>query len=154
DYLVVAAAMGVLIAFVGAKAGWGRWLTYFIGAVFAALLVPIMSAMMTGSDGRNLGQLFEASATATIWAFIDTVIRGEPSTIQFIHWIVIFGLIVWATSMFASYAVFGHHRALNAVVVVGVLLVGNMAFTEVDQLPLLVVFSLASLFLLIRTHVF
>ena len=154
DYLVVAAAMGVLIAFIGAKAGWGRWLTYFIGAVFAALLVPIMSVMMTGSDGRNLGQLYHDAATAMVSAFYDVVINGAPSTIQYIHWIVIFGLIIWATSMFASYAVFGHHRALNAVVVVGVLLVGNMAFTDVDQLPLLVVFSLASLFLLIRTHVF
>jgi transglutaminase-like putative cysteine protease len=154
DYLVVAAAMGVLIAFIGAKVGWGRWLTYFIGAVFAALLVPIMTAMMTGSDGRNLGQLYHATAEATVSAFYDVVINGAPSTIQYLHWILIFGLIIWATSMFASYAVFGHRRALNAAVVVGVLLVGNMAFTLEDQLPLLVVFTLASLFLLIRSHVF
>src|SRR5262245_10303855 len=154
DYLVVAAAMGVLIAFIGAKVGWGRWLTYFIGAVLAALLVPIMSAMMTGSNGRNLGQLYHDAAAATVSAFYDVVVNGAPSTIQYLHWIVIFGLIIWATSMFASYAVFGHHRALNAVVVVGVLLVANMAFTTDDQLPLLVVFTLASLFLLIRSHVF
>ncbi len=64
------------------------------------------------------------------------------------------GLIIWATSMFASYAVFGRHRALNAVIVVGVVLVGNMTFTDEDQLPLLVVYSLAALFLLIRSHVF
>ena len=57
--------------------------------------------------------------------------------------------------MFASYAVFGHRRPLNAVVVVGLLLVANMSdHLRQDQLCLLVVFSLASLFLLIRAHVF
>ena len=56
--------------------------------------------------------------------------------------------------MFASYAVFGHHRPLNAVIVVGVVLLANMALTQPDQLPYLVVFSVASLFLLIRSHVF
>ena len=56
--------------------------------------------------------------------------------------------------MFATYAVFGHHRPLNAVIVLGVFLLGNMAITDGDQLPYLVVFSVASLFLLIRSHVF
>ena len=154
DYLVVAAAMGVLIAFIGAKVGWGRWLTYLIGSIFAAILVPIMAAMMAGSDGRSLRELYEATATASWNAFQDLVLHQSSSTVQFLHHIMIFGLIIWATSMFASYAVFGHHRSLNAVVVVGILLVANMSFTAEDQLPLLVVFSLASLFLLIRSHVF
>jgi transglutaminase-like putative cysteine protease len=154
DYLVVAAALGVLIAFIGAKVGWGRWLTYLIGSIFAALLVPLMAAMSAGSEGQSLRQLYEAVASASWGAFDDLVLRQSSSTVQFLHHIMIFGLIVWATSMFASYAVFGHHRSLNAVVVVGILLVGNMSFTDEDQLPLLVVFSLASLFLLIRSHVF
>ena len=154
DYLVIAAALGVLIAFVGAKVGWGRWLTYLIGSIFAALLVPLMAAMSAGSQGRSLGQLYEAVAAASWGAFDDLVLHQSSSTVQYLHHIMIFGLIVWATSMFASYAVFGHHRSLNAVVVVGILLVGNMSFTDEDQLPLLVVFSLASLFLLIRSHVF
>lgn len=153
DYLVLAAALGVLIAFIGAKVGWGRWLTYLIGSIFAALLVPLMAAMSAGTVG-SLRQLYEAVAAASWGAFDDLVLHQSSSTVQFLHHIMIFGLIVWATSMFASYAVFGHHRSLNAVVVVGILLVANMSFTEEDQLPLLVVFSLASLFLLIRSHVF
>jgi transglutaminase-like putative cysteine protease len=112
-----------------------------------------MAAMSAGSQGRSLGQLYEAVAAASWGAFDDLVLHQSSSTVQYLHHIMIFGLIVWATSMFASYAVFGHHRSLNAVVVVGILLVGNMSFTEEDQLPLLVVFSLASLFLLIRSHV-
>ena len=56
--------------------------------------------------------------------------------------------------MFASYAVFGHHRPLSAVVAVGVILVANMAMTANDQLLYLVLFSVGSLLLLIRSHVF
>ena len=74
--------------------------------------------------------------TRCVAAYIDIAIRDLASTTQYLHFIFVFGLFVWATSMFASYAVFGHHRPLNAVVVVGVVLVGNMAITPNDQLPL------------------
>ena len=43
---------------------------------------------------------------------------------------------------FAAYAVFGHRRPLNAVVVVGLLLVANMSLTVNDQLLYLVLFSI------------
>jgi len=154
DYLVLAAIGGVLVGFIGPKVGWGRWLTYLIGCIFAALLVPLLTALVDFPDGAPLGVLYQATAWASVQAYIDIAIRGSPTTLQYLHWVMSIGLVVWATSMFASYAVFGHHRSLNAVVVVGILLVGNMAFTAEDQLPLLVVFSLASLFLLIRSHVF
>ena len=86
-------------------------------------------------------------------AYTDIVVHNQASTIQYLHYLLTLGLLVWATSMFASYAIFGHHRPLNAVVVVGLLLVGDMALTINDQLFYLVVYSLAALFLLIRGHV-
>ncbi len=55
--------------------------------------------------------------------------------------------------MFASYATFGHRRPLNAIVIVGLVLLVNMSLTTRDQLVLLVLFSVTSLFLLIRYHV-
>ena len=154
DYLVWAAAGGVLVGFIGPKVGWGRWLTYLVGAVFAALLLPLLTGVVGAPEGSSPGVLYTRTASASWSAFYDLVILREPATVQILHHVLVFGLIIWGTSMFASYAVFGHRRALNAVVIVGVLLVGNMTFTEEDQLPLLVVYSLASLFLLIRTHVF
>jgi transglutaminase-like putative cysteine protease len=154
DYLVWAAAGGVLVGFIGPKVGWGRWLTYLIGAVFAALLLPLLTGLVGAPEGSTPHDLFTRTADASVRAFVDLVILREPATVQILHHVLVFGVIIWGTSMFASYAVFGHRRALNAVVIVGVLLVGNMTFTEEDQLPLLVVYSLASLFLLIRTHVF
>ena len=56
--------------------------------------------------------------------------------------------------MYAGYTTFGHRRPLNAIVLVGIVLVANMGFTYRNQLTLLVLFSLAALFLLIRYHAF
>jgi len=154
DMLVFTAVGGVLSGFVGAKVGWGRWLTYLIGAIFAALLVPLLTALVIYPHGASLHDLYVATASSVVQAWLDLTFRNLAATPQFLHYIYSLGMVVWATSMFASFAVFGHHRPLNAVIVLGVLLLGNMAFTYSDELAYLVVFSVASLFLLIRSHVF
>ena len=46
DLLVLTAIGGVLAGFIGPKVGWGRWLTYLIGSIFAALLVPLLVGMV------------------------------------------------------------------------------------------------------------
>src|SRR5258705_921559 len=152
DLLVLAAVGGVLVGFIGPKVGWGRWLTFLIGAIFAALLVPIMTALVA-LPGASIGTLYHATAQSAVQAYIDIAIRDLSSTTEYLHYILVLALVVWATSMFASYAVFGHHRPLNAVLVVGVVLLLNMSLTENQQLPYLVLFSIASLLLLIRSHV-
>ena len=154
DMLVYTAIGGVLVGFIGPKVGWGRWLTYLIGAIFAALIVPILTGLVLHPHGAPVHDLYVATADSVVQAWFDLTIRNLAATTQFLHHILTLGLLVWATSMFASYAVFGHHRPLNAVIVVGVVLLGNMALTVNPQLPYLVVFSVASLFLLIRSHVF
>ena len=154
DLLVVTAIGGVLCGFIGPKVGWGRWLTYLIGSIFAALLVPLLTSLVKYPAGRSLHDLYVATADSVVQAWFDLTVRNLSATPQYLHHIFIFGMLVWATSMFAAYAVFGHHRPLNAVIVLGVFLLGNMAFTDNDQLPYLVVFSVVSLFLLIRSHVF
>ena len=67
---------------------------------------------------------------------------------------VVLGIIVWGTMQFASYAVFGHRRPLAAVVVIGIVLVLNMGMTDHEQLNYMIVFTGASLFLLIQMHAF
>ena len=76
--------------------------------------------------------------TRSFGAYFDIAVLGLPSTIQYLHFIFIFGILVWGTSMFASYAVFGHHRPVNAVIVVGVVLLANMGLTASDELWFLV----------------
>lgn len=153
DFLQWMVLGGVLVGFIGSKVGWGRWLTYVMGSVFAALVVPLIVGSIELRDGASLHQLYVATATAVADAYSDIVVHNQAATVQYLHYLLSLGLLVWATSMFASYAIFGHHRPLNAVAVVGLLLVGNMALTFNDQLRYLVVYSLAALFLLIRGHV-
>ena len=154
DLLVLTAIGGVLAGFIGPKVGWGRWQTYLIGSIFAALLVPLLVGMVARPNGASIHDLYVTTATSVVQAYIDLAILNLPFTSQYLHYIFVLGMLVWATCMFASYAVFGHHRPLNAVIVVGILLVGNMAFTLENELQYLVLFSIASLFLLIRSHVY
>jgi transglutaminase-like putative cysteine protease len=154
DFLLWTAVAGVLAGFAGAKVGWGRMQTYLVGAAFAALITPLLVGWVLIPDGAPLHDLYEASAAAGFGAWRDLIWRGNLSTPQFGHHLLVLGLIVWGSSMFASYAAFGHRRPLNAILLVGVLLVANMAFTARDQLVFLVTYSLAALFLLIRFHTF
>ncbi|MEX1171915.1 MAG: transglutaminase domain-containing protein [Chloroflexota bacterium] len=153
DFLVWAVVGGVLVGFIGAAVGWGRGRTYLVGAAFAALLVPlIVGTIVLEGQEASLHALFEATAAATVGAFRDLVLENRLTTPQFGHHLLVLGLIVWGSATFASFAVFWHRRPLNAVLLVGLLLVANMSLTYRDQLMYLVLFSLASLFLLIRLH--
>jgi transglutaminase-like putative cysteine protease len=62
--------------------------------------------------------------------------------------------VAWATGQFAAYAVFGHRRALDAVIVTGLAILANMFLTSHEQLGLMVLFSLAALVVLARAHAF
>jgi transglutaminase-like putative cysteine protease len=154
DHLIFAALGGVLCGFIGPKVGWGRGLTFLIGAIFAALFIPLLTGLVTIPEGASPHDLYAETASSAVAAYFDLTVRGLSSTPQFLHHVLILGLLVWGTSMFASYAVFGHHRPLGGIVVVGVLLVGNMAITTNDQLPFLIVYSLAALLLMLRSHVY
>ncbi|MGK2851755.1 MAG: transglutaminase TgpA family protein [Candidatus Limnocylindrales bacterium] len=153
DFLVWTAVGGALAGFVGPMVRWGRWRTYLIGAAFAALVTPLIvgTVLLDGADG-TLQALFTATADASANAVRDLIVMNRRTTSEFGHHLLVLGLIVWGSAMFASFAVFGHRRPLNAVLLVGFLLVGNMSLTTSDQLVYLVLYSLASLFLLIRLH--
>lgn len=153
DFLVWTAVGGALAGFVGPMVRWGRWRTFIVGAAFAALVTPlIVGTVILGGADATLQALFTATADASANAVQDLVVMNRRTTSEFGHHLLVLGLIVWGSAMFASFAVFGHRRPLNAVLLVGFLLVGNMSLTTRDQLIYLVLYSLASLFLLIRLH--
>jgi hypothetical protein len=143
---------GVAAGLVGPLVGWGRWTTHLIGAGFAAILVPLLVGLVLQPAGGELAQLFQATTDQVVAAWSDLIVEGRPLTRSYGHHLVVLGLLVWGTSQFASYATFGHRRPINAVVVVGLFLLANMALTTRDQLVYLVIFSIASLFLLVRFH--
>jgi Transglutaminase-like superfamily len=157
DGLVWFAAFGVIVGFLGPKLGWSRWTTHGVGALFAGIVIPIVAGLtvpVNGLPAQGIPDAFHNTAVGTINAYLDVAWRGLQFTTQEIHYTVVIGIIVWGTAQFTSYAVFGHRHPLNAVVVSGLVLVANMALTTDPELPYLVTFTAAALFLLIEMHAF
>jgi transglutaminase-like putative cysteine protease len=158
-FLLWLGLLGFAIGVIGAKVGWGRWRTHIVGALLGGILLPLI---MGGVElGDELGwapsdlayRLLEAQRVmAVVWN--DFVVLGLSRTNEIAHYHLVFGVLVYGAGLLAGFTVFGHRRPLDAVVVVGLATLANMAITEHDQLYLLVVFSASALFLLIRTHVF
>jgi transglutaminase-like putative cysteine protease len=157
-FLLYVSLVGLTIGVFGAKIGWGRWRTHFVGALLGGLILPlIVGGIAAGIDSWDpaalAGRLVAAlSVVQQVWN--DLVVLGRPFTNEFDHYHLVFGVLVWGAGMLAGYTVFGHRRPLDAVVVLGLAILANMALTERDQLLLLVLFSVGALLLLIRTHVF
>ena len=146
------ALAGVAFGFIGPKVGWSRWTTHGVGALFGGLVIPIVAGMAV-APGSSIGGAFDRSASDVVKAYFDTVWLSQQYTTVEVHYIIAFGAIVWAAGQFTAYAVFGHRRPLNAVIMAGIVLLANMSITF-GQLPYLVVFTGASLFLLIEMHAF
>ncbi|HKF85071.1 MAG TPA: transglutaminase domain-containing protein [Candidatus Limnocylindrales bacterium] len=152
DGLWLCALLGVGFGFAGPKLRWGRWTTHLVGALFAGLLVPILAGF-AALPGSAPAAAFNATADGTIDAYLDIAWRSLEFTREEIHYVVVLGIVAWGTSQFGSYAVFGHRRPLNAVVVMGLVLVLNATLT-IDHLNYVLAFTIASLFLLIEMHAF
>jgi transglutaminase-like putative cysteine protease len=161
NFLPWIALVGVAFGVAGAKVGWGRWRTHVVGALFAGLLLPlIVGGIVLGPDANvgwdpyalDLRLLATLDVTRKVWT--DLVVEGQPFTSQWAHYHLVFGALVWGAGQLAGFTVFGHRRPLDAVVVLGLAILANMAVTSHDQLTLIVLFSAAALLLLIRTHVF
>ncbi len=148
DFLPAAAVGGITIGLISARVGWGRWTGYLIGAILAALLLPLV----VGERLPGEVPVYERTAQSIVDAGIEFSSYGRISAHQFGLTLLLFGLLVWGTGMFAASAVFRHRRPMAAIVAFGVLLVVNISATPFDQLGYLVIFSGASLLLLVRLH--
>jgi hypothetical protein len=152
DFLPLIAVLGVAAGIFGAKVGWGRARTYLVGSLAASLITPVIVGTVLLPEGGSPIELFRATADATVNAFYDLVLQDQATTVETGHHLWVLGLLMWATGMYAAYTCFQHRRPLNAILVVGLLLVANVWMTLFPQLVYLVIFSLAALFLLIRFH--
>ena len=161
-FLLYVGSVGLVFGFLGAKVGWGRWRTHLVGALFAGLLLPlIMGGLVLEARGTPvdwdpfaLAARIAVASDVVQRVWIDLAVLRLPFTVEEGHYHLVFGAFVWGAGLLAGYTIFGHRRPLDAVVVLGLLLLANMALTGHDQLWLLVLFSAAALLLLIRTHVF
>jgi hypothetical protein len=60
------------------------------------------------------------------------------------------GLVMWMTAFMAAYALYRHHRVLDAILLMGAALIANMSATLVDLLGYLVLFMVSALLLWLR----
>ncbi len=60
------------------------------------------------------------------------------------------GVLMWVTAFIAAYTLYRHHRVLDAILLVGALVIANISATLTDLLPYLVLFMLAALLLWLR----
>jgi len=162
-FLLTVTLVGIASGFAGAKLGWGRWRTHIVGALFAGLFIPLIvggivlqtrTGAEPGWDPGWLAQRLVATLGVVQIIWRELVLQGEPFTSQSAHYHLVFGVLTWGAGMLVGYTVFGHRRPLDAVVVIGLAILANMALTSHHQLWLLVIFSASALVLLIRTHVF
>ena len=154
DFYAWAAALAALSGFATAKLRWPRWVAHLAGAVLAALVLPVMVGSVLVPEGGSLGTLYRATAHSVVQAWVDLAILNLSLTPQSGHFLLVIGGVVWSVGQFAAYAVFAHRRPLDAVIVVGIVLLANMAITSNGQLHLLVIFSIAVLCVLARSHAF
>ena len=160
DFLPLIGLVGVAIGFAGPKLGWGRWTTHLLGVAFAAIVLPIVAGRIVLGDTVSgfgpavLAASYRTSAEVIVQVWQDLAIDGKTLTGQTGHYYIAFGAVAWATGQFAAYAVFGHRRALDAVIVAGLAILANMFLTVNEQLGLMVLFSLAALVVLARAHAF
>jgi transglutaminase-like putative cysteine protease len=160
SFLPQVAFAGVAIGFIGPKLGWSRWSTHLIGIAFAAIILPVIAGSIvlgdavTGFSPAVLAARYHASAEVITRVWLDLAIKGLPRTTEYGHYFIAEGAILWAAGQYAAYAVFGHRRSLDPVIVLGLILLANMAVTSNDQLHLMVLFSMAALILLARSHAF
>ncbi len=158
DFLPGAGFAGITVGIVGAKLSWGRWTTHLLGVAFAALVLPVVAGgIVLGDSASGIGPAaltarYREMAEVLTGVWLDLAIRGLPLTSEYGHYFLAFGAVLWAAGQYAAYGVFGHRRPLDVVIVLGLLLLANMALTRNDQLHLIVLFSLAGLVLLTRAH--
>ncbi|MHB8399078.1 MAG: transglutaminase TgpA family protein [Candidatus Limnocylindrales bacterium] len=154
-FLPLAALGGVGWGILGAKVGWGRWTTHVLGAVVAALVVPLLVGPLVDPGVSGLSAAYVATASSTVQAFLDLTVRSRTVTQEYGHFLLVLGLVVWGTGQFAGYAALGHRRPLGAIFVTGLVLLVNVAIPNDPaghQFWILVAFSTAALLLLVRLH--
>jgi transglutaminase-like putative cysteine protease len=156
SFLIWIALAAVLWSYVSSRLGMQPWLAQALGAfIGAVLIIEVIGFSIPTADPSPVGW-FHATANSVAQAYLDLTWRHQVSTLQYAHFCLILGIIVWGSAQAAAYNVFGYHRSVNGVLLLAVVLIANMALTKnsdnQDQFVALVVFSVAALVLLLLAH--
>jgi len=151
-FVIWAALAAALWGYLSARLEMSPWLAHLLGAAIGAfVLIECVGAQIPDAHPGLVGW-FQAAANSVAQAYLDLTWRHQLMTNQYGHYGLVVGIIAWGTAQVGSYDVFGHHRAVNGVLLMAVVLIANMAMTLQDQFPALILFSGAALVLLLRAH--
>ncbi len=151
-FLIYVALGGVFWGYLSARLDMSPWLAHALGAAVGAfVLIEVVGSILPNSSPGLVGW-YNTTANSVTQAYLDLTWRHQISTLQLGHFCLLLGIIVWGTAQAASYDVFGHHRAVNGVLLMAIVLIANMALTVQDQFYGLVVFSGAALLVLLMSH--
>jgi transglutaminase-like putative cysteine protease len=147
EYLVPIALYAVAL---GALLGLTR-LSVAIVVPISALAGTVLLLWAIGGEyypeASQVDRLLFLRGEALDWVR-SLVDRGFAA--QLVPYALGFGVVMWVTGFMAGYAVYRHHRVLDAILLVGAALIGNMSATIADLFGYLVLFMLAALLLWLR----
>jgi transglutaminase-like putative cysteine protease len=150
DFLLPVAFWASLL---GALLGMSRLsvaITLPISAVFGGAVTLWSVGGEYFPDAAQLGRLLALRADAIDWTRV-VIKLGYP--VEMSPYAIGLAGIMWVTAFIAAYTLYRHHRALDAIVLVGAALVANMSATFTDLFVYLVLFAIAALFLWLRVAV-
>jgi transglutaminase-like putative cysteine protease len=149
-FLPVVLLAGAAWGFAGAKSKLPAALVHIIGAVIGTLLVIVLVAGVNSSAAELTDRLAALSASLDRFG-VDIIVRQVRST-ETAAFLLVTGCIAWATGAYAAFAVFRRHRPMDALVVLGLLLLANLSLTYESLFAHLVIFAAAGLLLLVRAN--
>ena len=147
EFIVPVAFFAVVL---GALFGLSRLSVAIVIPVSAVLGTAIVLWTVGGEyfpDSSQGDRLLALREEALRWARIVFDLGYAP---QLTPYAIGLGVIMWVTSFIAAYTLYRHHRVLDAIVLVGAALIGNMAATLTDLFGYLILFVLAALLLWLR----
>ncbi len=149
-FLSLAGLLSVVIGTYLAKSQLSPWRAHLLGSIAgAAFLLYAISAVISVAPSIE-GRLHDLNLSISVFineSFGLGIRSGETSV-----FLLVIGALIWAAGQFAAFAVFRRHRPMPAIVLVGPMLLINVALTVREQYIHLVVFAAAALVLLVRLN--
>jgi transglutaminase-like putative cysteine protease len=148
DFLVPVGVFAVVCGALLGVTGLSVVYTLPIGALIGGAIVlwTIGGEYFTGLD--QLGRLFALRDELVSWTIV-ALRTGYP--LELSPWAIGLGLLMWTTAFIAGYTVYRHHRVLDAILVIGALLIANMSAIYTDLFVWLLIFVIAAMLLWLRT---
>jgi transglutaminase-like putative cysteine protease len=152
SFLIWLALGGAMWGYVTSRLDMSPWVAQTLGCVVGAFaIIELVGMRMPNATAGPIGWA-QATAYSVTQAYFDLTWRHQVSTLQYGHFCLVLGILVWGTAQAASYDIFGYRRAVNGVLLLAVVFVANMALTIQDQFQALVIFCSAALVLLLLSH--